>query len=119
MVAMRIEDLAKVMIQELAPAFGYDPDEIGIDLVGRRVGETLDEKVVTEREAARVHAHEHEELYAVPPETTEGNGYLSHDGLTGFEPIDDFVRSSADADLLDRAEIAVILENAGVLEVQQ
>jgi hypothetical protein len=88
-------------------------------VIGPRVGETLDEKVVTEREAARVHAHEHEELYAVAPETTEGNGYLSHDGISGFEPLDDFVRSSADADLLDRAEIAVTLENSGVLEARQ
>jgi FlaA1/EpsC-like NDP-sugar epimerase len=79
----------------------------------------LHEMVVTEREAARVHAHEHEELYAVAPETTEGNGYLSHDGISGFEPLDDFVRSSADADLLDRAEIAVTLENSGVLEARQ
>lgn len=115
MVALRIEDLAEVLISELAPKFGYETDEIDIKLIGARVGETIHEEVVTEREAARtVHR---EPLYAVQPETTEGNGYLDHDGLAGFERPERFVRSSEDAELLDRPAIADVLERAGALEV--
>jgi FlaA1/EpsC-like NDP-sugar epimerase len=115
MVAMRIEDLAEVLISELAPKFGYEPAEIGIELIGARVGETLHEEVVTEREASRTVYRE--PLYAVQPEATDGSGYLGHDGLSGFERPEDVVRSSEDAELLDRPAIADVLERAGALEV--
>lgn len=115
MVAMPIAELAEVMIEELAPEFGHDPKEIDIDVVGRRVGETLHEEVVTEREAARAVANDH--LYAVPPETASANGYLTHDGIKGFKPTKDFVRSSEAADYISRSEIAALLDRAGALEV--
>jgi len=115
MAPMRIADLADVMIRELAPEFGHDPDEIEVEIIGRRVGETLHEEVMTEREAAR--ALENEQLYAIPPETAEGNGYLSHDGIENFDPAGERVRSSADADYLGRAEITALLDRAGALEV--
>lgn len=115
MTAMGIEDLAEVMIEQLAPKFGHDPEAIEVEIVGRRAGETLHEEVVTEREVAR--ALENGALYALPPETAEGNGYLSYDGIDGFEQTDGFVHTSADAELLDKPAIADLLENAGVLEV--
>jgi UDP-N-acetylglucosamine 4,6-dehydratase len=114
MSAMRIVDLAEVMIAELAPEYGHDPDDVDVEVVGRRVGETLHEHVVTEREAARALANDH--LYAIPPETADGNGYLSHDGIAGFDPADGLVRSSADADYLDHDEIASLLARADVME---
>jgi UDP-N-acetylglucosamine 4,6-dehydratase len=115
MVAMRIADLADVMIEELAPEFGHNPGTIEIEIVGRRVGETLHEEVVTEREAAR--ALESDHLYAIPPETAEGDGHLTHEGIDGFDPADGLVRSSADAEYLDNSEIAALLDRAGALEV--
>lgn len=115
MEALRIEDLADVMIQELAPGYGYDPESIDVELIGRRPGETLHEEVLTEREAAS--ALENPPLYAIPPETADGNGYLHHNGIDGYEPAADLVRSSADANLIDRDEIATLLADAGVLGV--
>jgi len=115
MVGIRIEDLADVMIEKLAPAFGHDPTTIETDRVGRRVGETLHEETMTEREATR--ALENDWLLAIPPETAEGNGYLTYEGIEGFDPADDLVRSSANADLLDREAIASLLDETGVLEV--
>lgn len=115
MSAMQIADLAEVMIEELAPAYGHGPEEIDVKIVGPRVGETLHEKVVTEREAAR--ALESDRLYAIPPETAGENGYLTHDGIEGFHPAAEFVWSSADATYLDRSEVAALLDRAGALEV--
>jgi len=115
MSAVRIEDLAAVMVEKLAPAYGFDPAAIDVEIVGRRVGETLHEEIMTEREANRALSNGH--LYAVPPETDEANGYLSHDGIEGFAGTDSMVRHSGDAALLDRAEIATLLDEAGALEV--
>jgi FlaA1/EpsC-like NDP-sugar epimerase len=115
MAAMRIADLASVMIDELASVYGHEPDEISVDVVGRRVGETLHEEVVTQREAARTLTNDN--LYAIPPEAADGNGYLTHDGIEGFDPAPEFPRSSADATYLDTPEVAALLDRAGALEV--
>jgi len=105
--AVRIEDLAEAMIDAFAPTFGYDSDEIEIRRTGRRIGETFDEKILTEREVTRT--IENESLYAVVPEQSGENGYLSHDGIDGFEPVDSVVRSSANAETLTRPEILDLL----------
>jgi FlaA1/EpsC-like NDP-sugar epimerase len=108
MPAIRIEDLAEAMVSWLAPLYGHDPDDIGIEIIGKRIGETLDEKLMTEREAMR--ALESEELYAIPPETSERSGYLDYDGIDEFQPAESIVRSSADAEPLGQEEIVAILK---------
>jgi FlaA1/EpsC-like NDP-sugar epimerase len=105
--AIRIEDLAEAMIEVFGPSYGCDPDEIEIVETGRRVGETLDETILTEREVGRT--LESEALYAVMPEQSSENGYLDHDGIDGFEPVDGVVRSSANAAKLTRGEIVDLL----------
>ncbi|MFC6864720.1 SDR family NAD(P)-dependent oxidoreductase [Halomicroarcula sp. GCM10025817] len=111
MSAARIECLAESMIEILAPQHGYDPEDIDIEIVGRRVGETLHEKVMTEREAAR--AVKKGSIYAIPPEKGS-DGYLSHEGLDSYEPPGKIVRSSEQAEKLSREEIAALLERTGV-----
>lgn len=106
--AVAIEDLAEAMIDVLAPQNGYDPDEIEIEVTGRRVGETFSEEIVTEREAPRT--IENDSLYAVLPEQSGEDGYLNHPGIDGFEPADDIQRSSEDAETLDKSAIVELLK---------
>ena len=101
--AVRIEELAEAMIEAFAPRYGHDPEEVEITLTGRRVGETFDEKILTEREVSRT--VENESMYAVTPEQAGDDGYLTHDGIDGFDPVDDVVRSSESAEKLSQAEI--------------
>ncbi len=105
--AIQIEDLARAMIDALAPKYGHDPAAIEITETGRRVGETFDEKILTEREVSRT--VENESLYAVLPEQTGENGYLIHEGIDGFDPVGDVVRSSKHAEKLTREEIFELL----------
>jgi FlaA1/EpsC-like NDP-sugar epimerase len=100
MPAMRIEYLAEAMIDVLAPRYDYHPSEIDIETVGRRPGETLHEHIMTERETQR--AIESDQFYAIPPDE---NGYIDYDGLDGFEPADNIVRSSEYADPLEKDQI--------------
>ncbi|QLG48899.1 SDR family NAD(P)-dependent oxidoreductase [Natrinema halophilum] len=114
MPAMRIEDLAEAMIETMAPTYDYDPSAIEIEEIGRGIGETFDEKIMTEREARR--AVENETLYAIPP---DANGYLDYEGLDDFEPADDIVRSSGNEDLLTKGEIIdFIRSDTDLLEEQ-
>ncbi len=62
---MRIEDLADVMVAELAPMFGHDPNNIEIQEVGAKAGEKLFEELMTDEETRRT--AELHEMFAVLP----------------------------------------------------
>jgi FlaA1/EpsC-like NDP-sugar epimerase len=65
MPVMRIEDLARVMVQREAPKHGRDPKKIEVKIVGKRSGEKLYEELLTEEETRR--SLELEDLYIVLP----------------------------------------------------
>ncbi|MDL0120419.1 SDR family NAD(P)-dependent oxidoreductase [Halobacterium salinarum] len=114
MPAVEIEDLAEALIRVFAPEYGYDPEDIEIEVVGRRLGETFHEEIMTERETLRT--VENESLYAVLPETAEGRGYLSHDGLNGFSEAESVTRSTAQAETLSRSGIKSFLMDNDITE---
>jgi|AntDeeMinimDraft_6_1070357.scaffolds.fasta_scaffold00162_19 FlaA1/EpsC-like NDP-sugar epimerase len=115
--AIRIEELAEAMIDVFAPEYGYDPSEIEVVETGARVGETFDEKILTQREVSRT--VENDSLYAVLPEQSTENGYLSHDGIEGFTSVDDVVRSSENAEKLTPDQIRQLLETEFGKEITQ
>lgn len=47
---IKITDLVEVLIQKLAPKYGYNPSDIKIKIIGVRPGEKLDEHLITEEE---------------------------------------------------------------------
>jgi len=53
MPVIRIEDLAAVMIQELAPIFGQSPSDIRIEIIGKKPGEKMYEELMNEEETRR------------------------------------------------------------------
>lgn len=48
---VKIQDLAEVMIRELAPKYGYRPEDISLTYIGKRPGEKTHELLFTEEEA--------------------------------------------------------------------
>jgi FlaA1/EpsC-like NDP-sugar epimerase len=65
MPALRVGNLAEVMIEKLAPKYGYTPKSIKMKLIGKRKGEKLYEELMTEDEAAN--AYETEDMLIVLP----------------------------------------------------
>jgi len=53
MPVVRIEDLARVMIEELAPGYGHDPDDVEVRIIGSKPGEKLYEELLNEEEMRR------------------------------------------------------------------
>jgi FlaA1/EpsC-like NDP-sugar epimerase len=53
MPVLRIEDLAHVMIDDLAPGFGHRPEDIEIVVIGSKAGEKLYEELTNEEEVRR------------------------------------------------------------------
>ncbi|MHC1733541.1 MAG: polysaccharide biosynthesis protein [Bacteroidales bacterium] len=62
---IRIKDLAEVMIEMLAPQYGFDPTDMTIDIIGSKPGEKLYEELMSEEETART--WELERYFAVLP----------------------------------------------------
>lgn len=112
MPAIRIPDLADAMIEVLAPQHDYDPEDIEIEFIGRRPGETFHEEIMTERETTR--AYENESLYSILPETTETR---SPEPPEGFTPAEEITRSSEHAEKLSKDEIVTLLENNGTFDL--
>lgn len=65
MPAIRIQDLAEVMIAELAPRYGLSPAEIEIKIIGSKPGEKMYEELMNEEEIRR--AWELEQYFIVLP----------------------------------------------------
>ncbi len=65
MPSVRIKDLIEVVIEELAPKYGYNPGDVNIKIIGKRVGEKLYEELIVENELE--HIEELEDLYIVHP----------------------------------------------------
>jgi FlaA1/EpsC-like NDP-sugar epimerase len=110
MPAIKIEDLAHAMVETLAPAFGHDPDDIEIEVIGPRPGETFHEEIMTKREALRT--KENESLYAIPPEMTE---MRADGGNDGFNETDEIILSSENAPKLSTDEIVSLLKESGAI----
>ena len=53
MPVIRIADLATVMIRELAPRYGHDPQKIEISVIGSKPGEKLYEELMSDEETRR------------------------------------------------------------------
>ena len=67
MPALHIRNLADVMIQKLAPKYGYEPKDIKVEIIGKRKGEKFYEELMTEDEA--MNAHETEDMLVILPRT--------------------------------------------------
>lgn len=66
MPAIRIHDLAEVMVEEFGPHAGAEAECPRVVTVGRRVGERIHEELMTSDEAA--HAYESDNLFLILPE---------------------------------------------------
>jgi len=65
MPVIRIQDLAEVMIDELAPRYGRNPAGIGIEIFGTKPGEKMYEELMSDEETRR--ALELERYFVVIP----------------------------------------------------
>lgn len=111
MPALRVIDLAKVMIEELSPKLERDKDAIEIKIVGRKPGEKLFEELLTEDEARR--SLETEDMFILLPEI---KGYFEIDETkySGTKKARLSHYRSKDARILTEQEIRELLHEEGL-----
>lgn len=117
MPVVRIEDLAAVMIQELAPAHGFAAEQIEVEIIGTRAGEKLYEELVNEEEVRRVVelARHYVVLPALSPVT---------DGLRDRYPgvvaeATDRAYNSSSVQAMNQEELRRYLLDDGLLDVER
>lgn len=79
MPVIRIQDLAEVMVEELAPRYGHDPKKIEIVKIGTKPGEKLYEELMSVEECRR--SMELDDYFVVLPALRE----LYHDRNYAYE----------------------------------
>ncbi len=107
MPALRIGDLGEVMIEELAPKYGYNPNEIGIKRIGKRPGEKQYEELMTEDEASNT--YEDEEMFVVLAQSFKITGLLKYELPDYFKKTKEKGYSSKGAKFLNKESIRKLL----------
>lgn len=109
MPAIKIGDLAEVMIEELSPKLGHDPNNIEMKIIGRRASEKLYEELMTEDEAEN--AYENDEMFVMLPQLYDILGDVSFDLPAGFIKTQSRTYSSNEVKLLAKEEIKTLLND--------
>ena len=112
MPAFRVGDLAQSMVERYGPAFGYDPGEIDVEVVGARPAERVHEKLVSADEALQ--ARELEDMYVILPQI-DVPGYRATN-YSEFEAIDREY-TSADQELLSGEEMLELIAKTDAVSV--
>jgi FlaA1/EpsC-like NDP-sugar epimerase len=110
MPTIRIQDLAEVMIRELAPDFGHDPERIGIRVIGTKPGEKMYEELMNDEETRR--SWELERYFAVLPAFTcvYRENFYDYDTLVSKE-VDRAYHSGNETPLTQEALLDFLTKN--------
>lgn len=110
----RIRDLAAVMIEELAPRFGRDPQDIGIKPIGVIPGEKLYEELMSEEETRRT--IELSSYFVVLPALRPIYNVVKYEYPDMVRDSMDHAYNSASETALSHPELRSLLVNRGLLE---
>jgi len=112
MPTVNIMDLAEVLVEELAPQYGHNVEDIDVKIIGTIPGEKMYEELMTEDEATR--SLEREDMFIIAP--------LIMDGLSKYDgsaydatPIQSKDYVSKDVVPLTKDEIRAILKSDGII----
>lgn len=110
----RIRDLATVMIEELAPRFGRDPQDIQIKTIGVIPGEKLYEELMSDEETRRT--FELASYFVVLPAFRPVYGVVAYEYPHMVRDSVDHAYNSASETALSPQELRNLLVNRGLLD---
>jgi FlaA1/EpsC-like NDP-sugar epimerase len=114
MPVIRISDLAKVMIEELAPHYGHDPASINVLEIGCKPGEKLYEELMNQEETRR--AVELDNYFSVLPAFRDLYRTIHYDypDVISDEVVNPYI--SKDESALSKTELRDFLNKFNLLE---
>lgn len=114
MPVIRIQDLAEVMIEELAAGYGYVPGNIKVEVIGSKPGEKLYEELMSDEETART--LELERYFAVLPAFRSLYRNIEYDFSDILSRSVDNAYHSANEPALDKGALNKFLRDNQLLE---
>jgi FlaA1/EpsC-like NDP-sugar epimerase len=114
MPTFRVGDLAEAVVGRYASEFGYDHDEIDIEIVGSRPAERIHERLVSTEEA--LEARDLGDMFVILPQI-DVPGYRATN-YSEYETIDREY-TSADQELLSGEEILDMIESTDAVSVER
>lgn len=114
MPAIRIQDLAEVLVEELAPVHGRDPSDVEVAVVGPKPGEKLYEELMNGEEARRtVELKDH---FSILPAFRNLYRDIRYDYGVEAEAGIEAPYNSQNADWMGKRELTAYLRDARLLE---
>lgn len=113
MKVLRIEDLATVMIEEIAPLCGHEPEAVEVKIIGRKPGEKLYEELLTAEESHRSIVMEH--AFAILPAFRDFYQDRTYSYPGQKKAYAGMKYSSHEQPAMSRREIADYLRQSGLL----
>jgi len=112
MPTVNISDLAEVLISELAPRYGHRPEDIKVEIIGKKPGEKMYEELMTEDEAFR--SLERNDMFIILPQIEDE---LIKIDVSAYDavPIKSKDYVSKDAVPITKDEIRTILIKDGII----
>lgn len=116
MPVIRIRDLAEVMIQELAPIYGFNPKDIEIVEIGTKPGEKLYEELMSDEETRR--AVELKNYFSILPAFRGLYSDIAYDyqDVLSSKVTNPYI--SADEAVLSHDELKAFLKRANLLKTE-
>jgi FlaA1/EpsC-like NDP-sugar epimerase len=114
MPVIRIEDLAQVMINQLAPVYGHKPEDIEITTIGAKPGEKLYEELMNDEETGRT--LELQKYFAVLPSYRSLYREIEYTYSDLISSTVDNPYHSGNEPVLSQAELSDFLTRNGLLE---
>ena len=112
MPVLKITDLAEVMRERLAPKYGHIPNELPIQIIGKRIGEKLYEELMTVEESES--AYENDKMLMIYPQhLSRILNPVEHLPPDGWKKVECGEYSSKSGKMLNRDEIIQYLTNIG------
>ena len=115
MPAIRIADLAEVLIEEIGPHYGYDASDIEIIIIGTKPGEKQYEELVNEEEVRRT--VELERYFVVTPAFKSVFNTAPTDYPSLVNPGRALAYNSANQDVMTKEDLRSFLRTRGLLNV--
>jgi len=108
MPTIKIQDLVEVMIEKMSHDYNYQPEDIKINIIGKRAGEKIYEELMTDEEGSN--ALENDDLYIVLPREASFND-KEYKTYNNYIKMEKKKYTSKDELLLTKKEIKELLQS--------
>jgi len=114
MPAVRMDDLVEIMVENLAPKYGFNPNQIKIKKIGIRPGEKMHEELIGKEENNNI--LETDDMFIILPQIIPFESFEISEGWKRYKKTESIEnRYNSSINTIDKNEIKLLLKEEGIL----